>query len=68
MSKVIHLFTFSLILLSLPLIANATNNEEKVNKKGEVLVMDKALFLEKVFDYTDAEEWEIGRASCRERV
>ena len=57
MRKVIHLFTFSLSLLSLPLIANATNNEEKVNKKGEVLVMDKALFLEKVFDYTDAEEW-----------
>lgn len=32
-------------------------NQDKNNATGEVIVMDKALFLSKVFDYENSKEW-----------
>lgn len=59
MKKVLTLLTFAIMSV----LSFATNDGEKVNqgkketKSGEVIVMNKEMFLKDVFDYQTSKEW-----------
>ncbi len=59
MKKQLKLFIFSLLVIVAPFAVTAQESTQKavVENAGEVVVMDKDLFLEKVFDYNKADSW-----------
>lgn len=59
MKKQLYLFGLSLLWLASPFTLSAQDVAKEVwaENGGEVVIMDKDLFLEKVFDYTRADSW-----------
>ncbi|NLZ74149.1 MAG: redoxin domain-containing protein [Bacteroidales bacterium] len=59
MKKQFQVLLFFLLMLVIPLAISAqeSTKESIVDNKGRVVIMDKKLFLEKVFDYTESDSW-----------
>ena len=56
----------SLVILSSITLAFGTNKSQQNSDKGEVITMDKAMFIKNVFDYTtNSETWKYeGKKPC----
>lgn len=59
MKKQFQVLLFFLLMLVIPLAISAqeSTKESIADNQGRVVIMDKKLFLEKVFDYTESDSW-----------
>lgn len=59
MKKQFQVLLFFLLMLVIPLAISAqeSTKESIADNQGRVVIMDKKLFLEKVFDYTKFDSW-----------
>ena len=59
MKKQFQVLLFFLLMLVVPFAISAqeSTKESIADNQGRVVIMDKKLFLEKVFDYTESDSW-----------